>query len=424
VLVGVLAGSWIMRLITITVDNPMLREQEIVLGAFFLWFFLPQILLYAVGAVSTGLLHADHRFSSPAAAPALNNMVVIVTMILFWVMRGGTPTLDLSLGQKLVLALGTTLGVVAMTLVPVVAARRSGFLLRPTWRSHRNELRSMAARGAWAAGYLGLTQALLAVTLVLANRVEGGAVAYQIAFTFFLLPYALVGNPILTTLFPRLSTDVHQDDRTAFGEHLGTGLRQLSFLVLPASVLLVVLSRPLVDVLALGALSANAELVARTLAGYALGLIGYSTFQLLTRASYADEDTRTPTVVNFAMMAVGSTLMLWWSAAAKGADRVASLGLAHSVVQLGGALVLLLIVSKRVPEGLGVATPAVRALCSSLCAGAAAWLLSEAMDLHGRIGAGVTTTAAGMVGVAIYAGVQLALGSPELRRATRQEADI
>ncbi|MBI3256375.1 MAG: hypothetical protein HYZ59_01155, partial [Actinobacteria bacterium] len=33
VLVGVLAGSWIMRLITITVDNPMLREQEIVLGA-------------------------------------------------------------------------------------------------------------------------------------------------------------------------------------------------------------------------------------------------------------------------------------------------------------------------------------------------------------------------------------------------------
>lgn len=424
VLVGVLAGNWIMRLITITVDNPTLREQEIALGAFFLWFFLPQILLYAVGAVSTGLLHADHRFSPPAAAPALNNVVVIVTMILFWVMHGGTPTLDLSLGQKLVLALGTTLGVVAMTLVPVVAARRSGFLLRPTWRPHGNELRALAARGAWAAGYLGLTQALLAVTLVLANRVEGGAVAYQIAFTFFLLPYALVGNPILTTLFPRLSTDAHQGDRTAFGEHLGTGLRQLSFLVLPASVLLVALSRPLVDVLAFGALSENAELVARTLAGYAPGLIGYSAFHLLTRASYADEDTRTPTVVNFAMMAVGATLMLWWSAAAEGADRVASLGLAHSIVQLGGALVLLVIVSKRVPGGLGLATPAVRAMCSSLGAGAAAWLLSEAMDLQGRIGAGVTTTVAGMVGVSVYAGVQLALGSPELRRAARQEADV
>lgn len=416
VLLGVLAGEPIMRLVTITVDNPALREQEIVLGAFFLWFFLPQILLYALGAVSTGLLHADHRFAAPAIAPVLNNLVVTVTMVLFWIVRDEAPTLELPLGQKLLLALGTTSGVLAMTLAPVVAARRSGFVLRPSLRAHRDELAAMAGRGAWAAGHLGLTQALLAVTLVLANRVEGGAVAYQIAFTFFLLPYALVCNPILTTLFPRLADDAHHDDRAAFATHLGRGLNQLGFLVLPASVLLVVVSRPLVEVLAFGALSANPELVARTLAGYAVGLIGYSAFQLLTRASYADEDTRTPTVVNFAMTASGAALMLWWSSAAESTDRVASLGLAHSVVQLGGALALLVVVSRRTPGGLGVRVPMARALSASLCAGVAAWLLIENLDLHGRIGAGVTTAMAGLAGITIYVGVQFALGSPELRR--------
>lgn len=425
VLLGVLAGEPIMRLITITVDNPALRDQEIALGTFFLWFFLPQILLYALGAVSTGLLHADHRFTAPAIAPVLNNLVVIVTMVLFWTVRDETPTLELPLGHKLLLALGTTSGVLAMTLAPVAAARRAGFVLRPGLREHRRELAAMAHRGIWAAGHLGLTQTLLAVTLVLANRVEGGAVAYQIAFTVFLLPYALVCNPILTTLFPRLAHDAHNDDRATFAEHLGRGLDQLGFLVLPASVLLVAVSRPLVEFLAFGALSTNPELVARTLAGYAPGLIGYSAFQLLTRASYADEDTRTPTVVNVAMTALGSALMLGWSSAAEGADRVASLGLAHSIVQLGGALVLLVMVSRSTPGGLGVRVPAARALWSSLCAGTGAWFLVENLDLHGRIGAGVTTAMAGLAGVTIYVGVQFALGSPELRRrAGRREENV
>ncbi len=423
VMMGIFGGSWIMSLITVTVENPVVREQQIALGTFFLWFFLPQILLYAVGAISTGLLNSDHRFGAPAAAPALNNLIVVTTMAMFWMMRAETPTLTLPLSQKLVLAIGTTLGVVGMTMVPTVAAWRAGFRLRPKWQPRHEELRAMAKKGTWAAGYLGLTQVLLAVTLILANRMEGGAVAYQIAFTFFLLPYALVGNPILTILFPRLSSDAHANDKAAFGQHLGKGLRQLSFFVLPASALLIALAEPMLEMLSFGALSANVDLVARTLIGYSIGLLGYAAFQLLTRASYAEEDTRTPTLINLFMAATGTILMLWWSSSANGIDRVASLGLAHSVVQIAGSLILLLIITKRLPNGLRVTASLARAFSASLLAGMSAWLLAESLTLEGRLGTAITVTVAGFAGIAIYAVVQFVLGSPELRtRHGRQEA--
>src|SRR5207244_9905998 len=113
----------IMRLLTIAVDDPAVRRQEIALGSFLLWFFLPQLLLYAAGAVATALLHGTRRFAAPAFAPVANNLIVTATMAAFWVMHGAHHEgLDLVLRDRLVLALGTTGGVLAMTAVPFVAA--------------------------------------------------------------------------------------------------------------------------------------------------------------------------------------------------------------------------------------------------------------------------------------------------------------
>lgn len=424
VLLAMLGGNWIMRLLTIALENPATREQQIALGRFLLWFFLPQVLLYAIGAVSTGLLHADRRFSAPAAAPVLNNIFVIATMVLFWVMRDGTPGLDLTLSQRLVLAMGTTLGVMAMSALPLVATRRAGFSLWPRRHSHRGELAKMARRGAWAAGQLAMTQVLLGVTLILANRVEGGAVAYQIAFTFFLLPFALVTNPILTTLFPLLSQDAHESNHQSYAAHLNTGITQLITWIMPASVLLIALAQPLLGLMAYGELASHVTLVAHTLSGYAVGLVGYSVFQLLTRAMYADDDTRTPTLVSVAMTIGGTVLMIWWSGSSHGDDSVASLGLAHSVVQSLGALALYGVVSTRRSGSLKIAAPAIRVLLASLCAGIGAWFITSTFELQGRTGSAIILAVASSIGLTIYAGILFALGSPELRRPSRQEADI
>ena len=260
----------------------------------------------------------------------------------------------------------------------------------------------MARQGAWAAGYLGLTQVLLAVTLVLANQVEGGAVAYQIAFTFFLLPYALAGNPVMTTLFPRLAGDAHAGDRSRFATRLGEGVRVLAFFIVPASALLVAAARPVVDLVSFGALADGGPLVARTLAAYAVGLVGYAAFQLLTRACYADGATRTPPLVNLVVVTLGCAVMIGWWAAADGGDKVVVLGLAHSFVQLAAAGALLVVLARRLPERLHLVVPLARTIGASIAAGLAAWAATRLVDVDGRPDAAVAVVLAGLVGVGVY----------------------
>ena len=236
VLAGMVLAEPLMRLLTVTVHDPAVRDEEVRLGSMMLVLFLPQVLLYAVGAVTTGVLHADRRFVASAAAPVANNLTVIIAAGLFWAMRDNALSLDLSGVELAVLGGGTTLGVLAIDAVPLLAARRAGIDVTPTWDPANRAVRAMARRGLWAGGYLALTQVLIAVTVVLANGAEGGVVAFHIAFTCFLLPFALLANPITTALYPRLAADAHDGNDARFADDLTAGCarsRPCSFLPAP-----------------------------------------------------------------------------------------------------------------------------------------------------------------------------------------------
>ncbi|MEA2933191.1 MAG: putative peptidoglycan lipid flippase [Actinomycetota bacterium] len=426
-LAGLLARPWIMRALTLAVPDAGVRQAEIGLGSFFLIFFVPQVLLYAVGAVATALLHSARRFAAAALAPVANNVLVIATMGLFWVVSGGSghgpgdgAGLGLGLGPRLLLAGGTTAGVLAMTAVPVLAARRAGLRLWPRWDPRHPGLRAIGRAGLWGAASLAASQVLLATTLVLANRVEGGVVAYQIAFTMFLFPHALLAHPVTTTLYPRLAAEAVERRWQAFADALGRGVRTIVFWTVPATVLLAVLAVPALRLIRVGALDrAGAGLVAHVLVAYAFGISGYAGIHLLTRASYAAGDVRTPAVVGLAVAVGGSALMVAGFAAATGDDRVVVLGLAHSVAMVVGAAALLAAVRRRVgtpvPVGAGVA----RALLAGAAAAVVAAGASATVDgvrPGTRTGAGLTLVVAGAAGGAAYMVAQRLLRAPELER--------
>jgi putative peptidoglycan lipid II flippase len=421
--VGLALRPWIMRGLTLAVPDPAVRAAEVRLGSFLLWLFLPQVLFYAIGAVATALLNGDRRFAAAAFAPVANNVLVIATMIAFRVMHGGgggAHGLALPLSQRLVLAIGTTSGVVAMAGVPLLALRRAGLRLRPRWDPVAPALRGLLRDGGWAVAYLALSQLLVGVTLVLANRVEGGVVAYQIAFTAFLLPFAVLAHPVLTTVYPGLAAHAHARRWPAFAESLGAGARSIAFLVLPASALLVALARPALRVVQLGDLDvAGTQLVARVLAAYALGLIGYAGLQLLTRASYAAGDTRTPALVNLGVAGGGALLMVALYSAAAGTQRVVALGLAHSAAMVGGAVVLGALVRRRVGAAWPLSATLGRSLAGALMAGVVARVVSGLVPGTGRAGALLSLAAGGVAGVGAYLLASWALRAPELAAARR-----
>jgi putative peptidoglycan lipid II flippase len=347
VVAGMVGSSAVMRLLTIGVADGGVREAQVRLGSFFLWFFLPQVLLYATGAVSSALLHGTRRFAAAAYAPVANNLIVTVTMVAYMAMADGGPSLELPLSQKLVLAVGTTAGVVAMTAVPVVGLVRAGYRLRPRLEVG-DAVRSVARVGAWGAVMLAAGQVLIGVAYVSANRVEGGVIAFTLAFTFFLLPPALIAHPLYTALYPRLAAHVHAGNRRAFASDVRDGLRRLAVLTLPASLALGLLS-PLLRFVSIGALDqADGTFVGRVLLAFAFGLVGYSAFQLLARAATAAGNARLPALVAVGMTVVGGALMAGGSAVVEGRNRVVVLGAAHSVVMTVGAAVLFVLLQRQV----------------------------------------------------------------------------
>jgi len=69
------------------------------LTQFLLVFFIPQVVLYGVGAIATAVLHARRSFVVPAMAPIGNTIVLVAFLVAFRVSAGPDPGLDLTTGE-------------------------------------------------------------------------------------------------------------------------------------------------------------------------------------------------------------------------------------------------------------------------------------------------------------------------------------
>ena len=113
----------------------------------------------------------------------------------------------------------------------------------------------------------------------------------------------------------------------------------MAMLLAPAAALMAAMAAPLLALIRVGQLDAQgSELVAAVLASFMTGLLGYSCFFLLTRASYAIDDVRSPTTVFLGVTAAAIVGMAVTSSLVDGDAEVIVLGLANGVaVSLGSA---------------------------------------------------------------------------------------
>jgi putative peptidoglycan lipid II flippase len=412
----------IMRLLTIGVDDEALRAREVSLGATFLRLFAPQIVFYGAGMIMTGALHAHRRFAIAAIAPIFNNLVVIGVYVAYAVMRGDEPPTvgGITDSQTLVLGLGTTLGVVAMTVCLIPQLRALGWRFRLKWEPRHPAVRRAAHLGVWALGYAGGYQAGLIVVLILANAVEGGVAAYQWAYTFFYLPHALFAVAIFHVLFPAMSESAVRGEPQELLALLRSGLRMLAFILLPTAALMFAGAEAISRLtLEYGVMTASgAELVARVLAAFVIGLPTYSTFLVVTRAFYALGDTKTPALVNAAGVVISSLLGVVLFNAAERDWSVPGLALAHSIGFAFAAGLLMWLLGRRIGS---VATTELkisvgRSLGVSLLALAVASSIALALPEATKLEALVNLVIASAAGLAVYVGVMALVGAPELRR--------
>jgi len=415
------AAEPIMRLLTLGVEDRGLREDEVALGARFLRLFAPQIVFYGVGMIMTAALHAHRRFVIAAIAPIFNNLVVIGVYVAYTLSRGDRPpTVEgITSGETLILGLGTTLGVVAMTICLVPSLVRIGWRMRFRWNPRHPAVARGARLGAWALGYAGGYQAGLIVVLALANRVEGGVAAYQWAYTFFYLPHALFGVPIFAVLFTAMSEKAADDDIAGVAERLRDGLGMLAFILVPVATTLFVLGGPIsVAVLDHGAMGGgDAALVGSVLAMFVIGLPAYSAFLVLTRAFYAIGETKTPALINGVAVAIASGVGAGLFLTLEGRMQVPGLAIGHTVGFSIGAIALGRALTKRIGSigSTRLMTTVLHSTLLSVLAGvvmAGAYNAFFADTVLEMVGIAV----AGLAGGVVYLAGMAAAKAPELKR--------
>jgi putative peptidoglycan lipid II flippase len=404
-LVGVLFAPLIARILTVGVANDAVAAQQRALETYLLRWFLPQIVLYAWGAIATALLYARRQFSITAAAPIGNTVVMVLALIAFRIVAGPDPTLHLSGTERLLLAIAGTGGVIAFVGVLFVAARRAGFSLRPRWLGRHAGLGRLLRLSGWGALLNANAGMLLGAAIIVGGSVAGGVVAYQVAFVFFLAPYAILAQPILTAILPELALETAGGDLRAFTASVRAALDRMGVLVVPVSAAIVALALPTMRVVVFGrAAGAGVELLAASLASLAIGLYPYGVFLMLARAYYALDESRTPAFAAIASALVGVATMVALGAVTHGAARVAALGIGHTVAYTVGTIILGVGLVRRTGGGLVPRHLGAVVACSSVLA-ALAWLAMRALDPSTRAATLAALVAIAGAGLVAYAAV-------------------
>jgi putative peptidoglycan lipid II flippase len=420
-ILGIVLSGPIIRAYTFSARGPQV-EAERALGAFFLKWFMPQIVFYGIGAgVATGLLNAHRRFAAPMFAPIANNVIATATFLGFAVMahhKAVTPG-GITTPEKYLLALGTTAGVVVMSLILLPSLRRVGFRWRWALDFEDAGFRRIGRLAGWAFVYVVVNQLGYASVIVLASKVQGGYTAYASAFQFFQLPYAIFAVSIMTAMLPALSSHWTEGDPAAFRRLLAQGLRGTAFIVVPATFGYLALAVPVVRLLLQhGVMRADStQLLARVLVYFAVGLFPFCGFQLLLRAFYAMQDTRTPALINIgenAIFIAGNVVLFRYLS-------VGGLALSNGIGYTFASIVALGILRRRLHglDGRRVAGDLAKIAVAGVAAGVAAFGIarwSAAAFGTTSLAPQLLQVGAGLVGaLAVFFGLAVAFRLEELQ---------
>jgi putative peptidoglycan lipid II flippase len=389
------------------------RSVTIADATFLLRFFIFEVIFYGFCAIWTGILNSYKHFTAPAFAPIANNIVVIATVALYYFYP-----------NRYLLAIGATLGVVAMALVQLPWVRRTGFRYRPVWDFKHPGVRKLGRLAGPVVIYVLINQVGLWVVNILAFQVSGGVSAFQYGYILFQLPYGIVAVSIITALFPTLSEQSVRSEKGRIIESTSLGVRTTAFILIPASVGFAVLSQPIVRLLFqhLNFKSHDTNMLAAVLLYFVLGLFFFAVFMLILKVFYSMQDTRTPMVV--AAMVIGLNIavdFIYFYSFNTDVMKVAGLALGNSTAYFVGAIVVWLVLRRRLGslDEPRIARSLARICVASAAMGVACWgtayLVGKWVGVESFGTQLLQVTLAIAAACAVYVAVSLLLKSEEMR---------
>jgi len=259
----------------------------------------PAIFFIALAGVATAILHSFRVFALPAATPIFFNLALIACSfgavyrpILLW-----APPAYRS--PAVALAVGVLIGGVVQLAMQIPALVRRGMSFRPELSLSDPGIRKVARLTGPAFFGMGVYQVNLFVDKIFAAAPQmptGSIMSLYVADRVMQLVLGSYAIAMSTALLPTMSHQLAEGKRDEMKRTFGFSLRIVSFITVPAAVGLILLRRPIVQVLFQhGQFAADStSLTAHALLFYSLGLPAFAAIKLITPMYYSAQDTLTP----------------------------------------------------------------------------------------------------------------------------------
>ena len=296
----ILLAPWIMK--PFGYDG---QDEDLVVGLSRVMF--PTVALLGLSGVIVGILNSYDHFTAPALAPIVWNGAIIAALVI------GVPFFETDT-DKLYLYAGAVLaGTVLQVLLPVPWLRRLDGSIRAVIDLRDPAVLRMFKLMLPVTLSLGLINVNLLVDTFFAARFVDPNLApsaIEAAFRIYMLPQGIFSVAVAAVLFPMMSRLAARGDTDELRGTVSLGMRQIGFLLVPASAIAAALSTPIVRLLyERGEFSASeTDVVASALAAFALGLTFNGMMLLLNRAFFSLQSPWTPTWI--AAVVVGLNLAL------------------------------------------------------------------------------------------------------------------
>ena len=286
-IVAIVTAPWVMPLFAPGLD-PALQDSLIGLSQV----MFPIVPLLGLTGIVAAVLQAEGRFTPTAFVPVLWNAVIIVSLV------AATPFLPED--QRIwVYAVGILLGTVAQLLYLLPYMRGFGPFPISLGFGNRMVRRVLVLMLPVTVG-LGLININALVDAIFATLVSEQAVrAIDAAFRLYILPQGIFSVAISTVLFPTISRMAANKDWPGLRSSVDSGLRQIFFLLLPATAFLMVLATPVVRlVYERGAFDGYSTLItSEALFYFTIGLVFNGSSLLLIRAFFSMQQPWLPTAI-------------------------------------------------------------------------------------------------------------------------------
>ncbi len=309
--VALLVGSpLIARLLTVGIADDSARQRGEYIALVMLLFVAPQVLLYIIAALGAAAQQAKGRFALAAAAPAVENIGVMVTVAVGVTLYPPGVEIDhVAVGFAILLCIGSTLSVALHMALQLFGAARAGLPIRPRWWRRSDPLTGeITARMRRSLVIAACPEATHFTLIAAAATVAGGVLILQIALAVYATLVALGARSVATAMLPGLSRAAHENHQKVFGDSVRQSIAYTLIISVPALLLVGCFASPIADILANGELRVGDLIgaLAACIAVLAVAQVAAGLYEVGRQTLFARLDIRGPRAA--ALLGFGVTL--------------------------------------------------------------------------------------------------------------------